>query len=249
MFAQTFVEGPARTSRGWTVVLSCCLQITIILLMVAVPLLRPEVLPRSVSTIVTIAPPPAPPPPPPPPTQPDRPRVRPRPSMVGGRIVYSPNPQRPLIDVVDPPLAGGSGVEGGVEGGVLGGPSSPLVNSIVKTAPPVAPPPTIVPAAAPKPEIVRINVGGRVQEALLINRVIPAYPPLAIQTRTSGVVRFTAVISREGVVTNLTLVSGHPLLVQAATSAVRQWRYKPTFLNGDPVEVVTTIDVNFVLGR
>lgn len=247
MFAQTFVEGPARTNRGWTVVLSCCLQITIILLMVAVPLLRPDVLPRAVSTIVTIAPPPAPPPPPPPQPQLDRPRVRLRPAMVAGRLIYSRIPDRVLITPNETPDV--AGIEAGVEGGVPGSPPSPMVSGVVKTAPSAVPPPVVTPVAQPKLQVERLHVGGKVQEALLINKVIPVYPPLAIQTRTSGVVHFTAVISKEGVVTNLTLVGGHRLLVQAATNAVRQWRYKPTYLNGDPVEVVTTIDVHFILGR
>jgi protein TonB len=77
--------------------------------------------------------------------------------------------------------------------------------------------------------------------------VTPSYPPLARQARVSGTVRFNAKISKEGRIEDLTLISGHPLLVQAATEAVRQWVYKPTLLNGEPVEVLTTIDVNFTL--
>jgi protein TonB len=72
---------------------------------------------------------------------------------------------------------------------------------------------------------------------------------LAKQARIQGVVRFTAIIGRDGTIQNLTLVSGHPLLVSAAQEAVKQWRYKPTLLNGEPVEVVTQIDVNFTLNQ
>jgi protein TonB len=88
-----------------------------------------------------------------------------------------------------------------------------------------------------------------VQAARLVNQPKPSYPPLARQARIQGVVRFNAVIGRDGSIQNLTLVSGHPLLVPSATEAVRQWRYQPTLLNGDPVEVVTTIDVNFTLSQ
>jgi len=75
----------------------------------------------------------------------------------------------------------------------------------------------------------------------------PQYPPLARQARIQGTVRFNAIIGKDGNIANLTLVSGHPLLVPAATAAVKQWVYKPTLLNGEPVEVVTVIDVNFTL--
>lgn len=95
----------------------------------------------------------------------------------------------------------------------------------------------------------RIKVGGQVQQALAVARPAPIYPPMAKQARIQGVVRLEATISPEGRVTNLKVISGHPLLVQAALDAVRQWAYKPTVLNGEAVEVITTIDVNFTLDR
>ena len=75
------------------------------------------------------------------------------------------------------------------------------------------------------------------------------YPPLARQTRISGTVRLHAIIGKDGTVHELEVMNGHPLLVQAALEAVRQWRYKPTLLNGEPVEVDTTIDVIFSLNQ
>ena len=95
----------------------------------------------------------------------------------------------------------------------------------------------------------RIRVGGLVQAANLIRKITPVYPPLAKQARIQGVVRFTAVIGKDGAIQNLQLVSGHPLLVEAARQAVTQWQYKTTLLNGEPVEVVTQIDVNFTLSQ
>jgi protein TonB len=83
---------------------------------------------------------------------------------------------------------------------------------------------------------------------MLIASPKPPYPPLARQARIQGTVKLEAVISKEGTIENLTVVSGHPLLIQAALDAVKQWRYRPTMLNGVAVEVVTTIDVNFTLG-
>jgi protein TonB len=90
-------------------------------------------------------------------------------------------------------------------------------------------------------------VGGNVQAAKLVSQQRPEYPPLARQARITGVVRFSATIAKDGGVAKLELVSGHPLLVQAATDAVSKWVYQPTLLNGEPVEVLTQIDVNFTL--
>ena len=87
------------------------------------------------------------------------------------------------------------------------------------------------------------------QAARLVNRVQPLYPPLARQTRISGTVKLHAIIGKNGAVEQLQVVSGHPLLVQSALDAVRQWRYQPTLLNGDPVEVDTEIDVVFSLAQ
>ena len=95
----------------------------------------------------------------------------------------------------------------------------------------------------------RIRVGGNVQQANLIRKVTPVYPPLAKQARISGTVELNAVIGKDGTVQDLKVAKGHPLLVQAAIDAVKQWRYKPTLLNGEPVEVQTTIDVNFTLSQ
>jgi len=95
----------------------------------------------------------------------------------------------------------------------------------------------------------RITIGGNAQQAKLVSQVRPAYPPLAKQARISGVVRLQAVIGADGAVKSLTVISGHPLLVQAAIEAVQQWVYEKTLLNGEPVEVLTQIDVNFTLSE
>ena len=93
----------------------------------------------------------------------------------------------------------------------------------------------------------RITVAGKLQEANLTNKVMPAYPPVARATRTQGHVVLDAVIGKEGSVQEIKLVSGHPLLAAAAMEAVKQWTYKPLLLNGQPVEVHTQIDINFAL--
>jgi protein TonB len=86
-----------------------------------------------------------------------------------------------------------------------------------------------------------------VQRANLINQARPVYPPLARQARIQGTVKLTAIISKDGTIQKLEVLSGHPLLIPAALQAVKEWRYKPTLLNGEPVEVVTQVDVNFTL--
>ena len=78
---------------------------------------------------------------------------------------------------------------------------------------------------------------------------MPVYPQPARLARISGTVRLEALISRDGMIQSLRVMSGHPLLAQAALDAVRQWVYRPTRLNGEPVEVLTQIEVNFKLGE
>jgi len=96
-------------------------------------------------------------------------------------------------------------------------------------------------------DVARIRVGGNVQAAKIVKKVQPVYPLLARQTRIEGVVRLHVIIAKDGTIAQLELISGHPLLAQAAIDAVRQWVYQPTLLNGKPVEVDTVIDVYFNL--
>jgi periplasmic protein TonB len=123
--------------------------------------------------------------------------------------------------------------------------SGPLISDLRPTGA-VAPPPSEI----EKPEDRRaLKVSGPVQQAQLTSRVEPRYPVIAIQTRTEGTVLLHAIISRDGRITALEVVSGPPLLVKAALDAVRQWRYRPTYLGGEPVEVDTSITVIFRLNR
>ena len=101
----------------------------------------------------------------------------------------------------------------------------------------------------PTPGVQRIRVGGEIQAAKLKNFVKAEYTPLALQARIQGVVRFSVLIGAEGAVKNLQLISGHPLLVPAASEALKQWTYSTTLLNGVPVEVVAPVDVNFTLAQ
>jgi protein TonB len=103
------------------------------------------------------------------------------------------------------------------------------------------------PEATPPPGPLRVSQG--VQMAKLVKQVIPVYPPMARSMRVSGVVHLIGIIAKDGTIRNLQLVSGHPMLSQAALQAVAQWIYKPTLLSGEPVEVICPIDVNFTLSN
>jgi len=145
------------------------------------------------------------------------------------------------FDVAPPEIGTGAPCLNCLPNGVPGGTGTDL-NLMVKTAPP----PTAPPATAPPTRIVQ---GGNVQAAALLLSPQPAYPSLARAARQQGPVTLKAIISRDGTIQSLKVLSGPPLLVQAALEAVKQWRYRPTLLNQTPVEVETTITVNFVLNN
>ncbi len=138
-----------------------------------------------------------------------------------------------------PPNTGPAGVVGGVPGGVPGGTMGGVLGSVMSSVP------TAVPKAA-TPQRVRVSQG--VSQGLLVHKVTPQYPPLAQQARIQGTVVLQALIGKDGTIQNLHVVSGHPMLTNAALEAVKEWRYKPYYLNGEPVEVETTINVNFTSG-
>lgn len=93
----------------------------------------------------------------------------------------------------------------------------------------------------------RIRVGGNVQSTQLITKINPIYPPEAKQARVQGRVRLNVLIGEDGAVKDVVLIEGEPVLADAAIPAVWQWVYRPTLLNGQPVEVLTQVDVNFTL--
>jgi TonB family protein len=111
----------------------------------------------------------------------------------------------------------------------------------------MSPPVMQTSSTAPAPGAVRVVAN--VAAANILSQTPPEYPPLAKAARVQGTVRFEATIGKDGAVQNLQLLEGPPLLVQAAMHAVRQWVYKPTLLNGQPVQAITTIDVNFTLSE
>jgi protein TonB len=181
-----------------------------------------------------IAPPPPPPPPPPPAVV--KTVIKPVARLIQSGKLMQPRAIPKEVAVFKeaelPPDVITPGATGGVFGGI---PGQGNVSSL-------APPP-------PKPTTPqRVKQGGNVTAASIITQTRPLYPPLARQARIQGNVVLHAIIDKEGKVAQLEVISGHPLLVQAALDAVKQWRYKPTQLNGDPVEVDTTITVTFTMG-
>src|SRR5262249_25145966 len=113
----------------------------------------------------------------------------------------------------------------------------------------VEPPPPALPTAPAATAQQPVRMASQFVAAKLIYGPKPVFPSLARQARIQGTVHLEAIISKEGAIENLSLLSGHPLLANAAVEAVKQWRYEPTLLNGAPVEVITTVDVIFTLGQ
>jgi len=243
MFEDSLIESGGRlsTKRGLTTTISFILQVALIGILVLIPLLFTEALPKTQLMTFLVAPPP-PPPPPPPAAAPVKVVKQIQTDIVNGQLrTPTKIPQKILENLKEdeaPPQMAMTGVVGGVPGGVPGGQMGGVIGGIIGSTP------VAVPKAA-TPQRVRVSQG--VTQGLLIRKIQPNYPPLARQARIQGSVLLQAVISKDGAIENLRLISGHPMLAPAALEAVKQWRYKPYILNGEPVEVETQITVNFTL--
>jgi protein TonB len=225
-----------------TTTISFVLQIALVGILVLIPLLYTEALPKQQLMTFLVAPPPPPPPPPPPAAVPQRVVKVVQTDIINGEL-RTPTKIPKKVEMIKeeespPPVMSAAGVVGGVPGGVPGGQMGGVIGGIISSAP------VAVPRAA-VPQRVRVSQG--VSQGLLIHRVQPMYPPLARQARIQGTVVLQAEISKDGTIENLRLISGHPMLAPSAIEAVKQWRYKPYFLNGEPVAVETQITVNFTL--
>jgi periplasmic protein TonB len=242
MFEDSLLESGNRlkTKRGRTTTFAIFLEILLIGVMVLMPLIFTEALPKQQLMTFLVAPPP-PPPPPPPAAAPVHVQKQIQTDIVNGALrTPTKIPQKIQMIKEDeaPPAMASAGVVGGVPGGIPGGQMGGVIGGIISSTP------VAVPKVA-TPQRVRVSAG--VTSGLLIRKVNPVYPPLARQARISGTVVLRAVISKDGSIENLTLVSGHPMLAPAAIDAVKQWKYKPYLLNGEPVEVDTEVQVNFTL--
>jgi protein TonB len=242
MFEDSLIEsgGRLKTKRGWTSMVSFILEFMIIGVMVLIPLIFTEALPKGTTLFLLVAPPPPPPPPPPAAAVVKVVKVI-QTDIVNGELrtpTKIPKKVEMIKEEEAPPQMASTGVVGGVPGGIPGGSMGGVIGSVLGS----------VNVAAPKiatPQRVRVSSG--VVSGLLLRKVQPNYPPLARQARIQGVVVLQAQISKEGAIENLQLISGHPMLAPAAIEAVKQWKYKPYLLNGEPVEVETQVQVNFTL--
>jgi protein TonB len=236
---------------------SIVIHIVLVTAVILIPLLIPQRVERwqLMALVAPLAPPP--------PAAPQIPvenlpkpavrEVQPKIQVEPGVIVMPTEIPKEIARIVDDVPAPAVGLAGGVPGGAAGGLLSALLLASVHPAEPVAPPPpappppppTVAPVMAPPPAPVR--VGGIVKEPRVVKVVPPVYPSLAKRARVTGTVILEATVTAEGVVEEIRIVSGHPLLVQAAIDCVKQWRYEPTYLNGEPVPVLLDAKVHFEL--
>ena len=219
------------TRKWYTVPLSMGAHIAVIAAVVIVPLMALDALPTPASMMAFVAAPPPPPTPPPPPPPPAA--AAPAPPPV---VEVNPN-AAPIVapEEIMPEtgfdLSNVGGVEGGIAGGVVGG----IVGGL-----PEAPPP-------PPPPAEPIRVGGNISPPTKIRNIDPVYPLVAQSARVQGIVILEAVIGPTGKVTEVKVLRSVPLLDEAAITAVQQWEYTPTLLNGVPVPVIMTVTVNFTI--
>jgi len=242
MFADSLLDSPwaDRSRRGWTTLVSFALQAAAAGVLLLLPLLYTQGLPQFQLMAALVAPTPPPAPPAPGPTRNAHANTSNMSSQ--GQVIAPRFVPREILDVDEtsapPPVdIGGLSVPGSTGNPMA---RNGVLDSIGRGLNVVVPPPTPTPSAHPP----RVS---RMMEGNLIYRVQPQYPPLARQARVQGIVVLRAMISRQGKIENLQVVSGHPLLVQSAMDAVLQWRYRPYYLNNEPVEVETQVTVNFTL--
>lgn len=248
MFSDCLLEfGQQRPRKVLATTTSFVINILAIIVMLLIPLAFTEQLPSAQLLTFLVAPPPPPPPPPPAAQQVQKVVRQIETDVLSSGALRTPTkiPQKVQMikeDEAPPPMATTGGVVGGVPGGIPGGQMGGVIGSVISATSSLAAVPKFVPTV---PQRIRISAG--VTRGLLIQRVEPTYPTLARSARVQGDVVLSAVISTSGSIENLQLVSGHPMLVPAAIAAVKKWRYKPYLLNGQPVEVETTITVIFTL--
>jgi protein TonB len=243
MFNDLVISGvnSTKTNKSWTVVVSTIVQAAILGILILIPLIYTEALPKGMLTTFIVPPPP--PPPPPPPAAAIQRIVKPVVHLIKNGQMMAPTVIPKKIEMIKeeaaPPDVGVSGgVVGGVAGGSMGGVLGGIIGGVGGAPPPPPPPKSNRP----------LRVGGNVQQANILREVTPIYPPIAKTAHIQGTVVLHAIISKDGSIEQLEYVSGPPLLMKNAMDAVRQWRYRPTMLNGEPVEVDTTVSVVFTLG-
>ena len=240
VFTESLLESCARTRRGWTTFLSFAAQTAVVAALVLLPLFYTQALPAIIDLGRLIGPPPGKVPRA---ASTERRATRNSDSELVGDTVREPIRIRQGVAEVHDQGAPEPVPDNGlvIPGGTGSREAGTQIMALFAVPPRPAAPPPPVPTR-------RVAVSCGVLQGFLLHQVRPVYPMPAIIAHVQGAVVLSAVISRAGTIENLHVVSGHPLLVRAAVEAVRQWRYRPYLLNGEPVEVDTQITVNFTLG-
>jgi protein TonB len=227
--------------------LSFVLESALFGVLVLVPLWFTDALPKQQLLTFLQAPPPPPPPAPAAPAATPFKAVKVTSDIANGQLRTPARIPARVQTIKEedapPPEAISVGVVGGVPGGVPGGQLGGVIGGIISSSSTVAPVPSL---SKPTPTP-RVRVSQGVSKGLLMYRIEPTYPPIARAAHIQGAVVLAAIIDKDGSIQNLQVVSGHPMLAPAAIEAVKQWRYKPFLLNGQPFEVETTVTVNFQL--
>jgi len=241
MFEDSLLESGGRLIRRnpWTTAFSFAVQIFAGGILVLMSLIYTETLPTQ--KLIGVLEAPSPPPPAAPEQQPVTQAARPT-SEFAGKVLVPPREIPRSITIVNdvvPPGNPLTNTGGGVTNSTTTGVANSVLNDVLRS----------VPLKAPTASINKVRVSSGVAQGLLIRQVKPQYPSLARQARVQGTVVLQAVIGKDGTVQDLHVVSGHPLLTGAAIAAARQWLYRPYYLNGEPVEVDTQINVIFTLAE
>ena len=235
-------RAPHRSSIP--VLISTAAHVIVLGVMLAIPILYvsedlPEI-PDMLTFVVSAAPPPPPPPPPPaaPAPTPSKPKVTKPVSTTSPRAAPVEAP-REIVEETYDDIGSEEGVPDGIEGGIPGGVVGGFIIDLPQPPPP--PPPPAPVARDP------VRVGGDLKAPALVERVEPEYPPLAVRAKVEGVVILEALVDLQGRVESVRVLRSIPLLDNAAIAAVRQWRYSPLLLNGQPERFVLTVTLSFSL--
>lgn len=250
MFEQAVLSNGSTGRRMWMTSAGMLGEAIVITLAIAATLLWPEALPKVQSILVA--------PPAPVGMQTDQVKVQPKGATAPLRRVdlskliqptaVAPHPQT----LIEAPVPDPGAIPGSIAGpGVPGLPPGFLdaLPAARSAAQPIERAKPLAKSPEPAQTIQRVRTGGIVDQPKLLHQVQPLYPSIARTAHVSGVVEITGVIGADGRVRELRVTHGHPLLTKAALDAVAQWLYEPTRLNGQIVEVITTITVNFKLDQ
>jgi protein TonB len=226
-------SGQSRRRNPWATVGSLALQLLLLLAALVIPLLHTDTLPKRETLTMLFVPPPA---------AASAVTTVPTPTDTS-KSISIPAAMHMTQKTPPPPAGTTGGVVGGVPDGLVGGFPGGVLTEVLNGTHSVP----VLAKTSPTPK--RMRIASRVAEANLIHDVAPTYPPEAGRARIEGTVVLLAVIAKDGTVRDVRVESGLPVLAQAAIDAVKQWRYKPYLLNGEPIEVDSQITINFTLSR